>query len=366
MVPGVRIPLTHGGTPDVNLHAGAASNTSFRPFVVVTLVTLFALITLGGVVRATDSGHDCPAWMGLAVETPSVPTGPVLGPLCGGDVSTGTFIELAHRVVAGIAALLVALVLVLAWRHYRRQNWVLIPAILSFVLIIAQAGLGGAAVLTELPRWSVMSHLAMAQIVLASVIVVYAASGAPRQRLNGETPGVSVGRWATATTVAIFALLMAGSYVANTVGAGQGCGDSWPLCRAEFVPPWDHVSIPHMVHRLMAIAVALPVLGLLLATWQARSMQPHLWTIAIVGGLLFAAQIAAGASNIWFDFTAPARVIHLSLATAMWMSLVFLVLLSPGWFPQFRVQDSHEPLTWESRGQDSRNTQSQGGVAGAD
>ena len=323
---------------------------------VITLIFLFGLVTLGGVVRATESGHDCPEWMGLAVETPSVPTGPVLGPLCGGDVSTGTFIELAHRVVAAIAALLVAWIVLLAWRHYRRQKWVLLPAILSFVLILAQAGLGGAAVLTELPRWSVMSHLAMAQIVLACVLLVYAASGAPRQPLNDGTSGLSMGRWAAGAAIATFALLMAGSYVANTVGAGQGCGDSWPLCRAEFVPPWDHVSIPHMVHRLIAVAVALPVAGLLLVAWRARMAHPHLWVIAMVGGLLFAAQIVAGAANIWFDFTEPARVIHLSLATAMWMCMALAVLLTPGWFPQ-----SHD-----SEGRDFRNAQSQGGAAGAD
>ena len=244
------------------MEAGAASSRSFRAWVVITLVFLFGLVTLGGVVRATESGHDCPEWMGLAVETPSVPTGPVLGPLCGGDVSTGTFIELAHRVVAAIAALLVAWIVLLAWKHYRSRKWVLLPAILSFVLILAQAGLGGAAVLTELPRWSVMSHLAMAQIVVAGVLVVYAASGSSQQPLKeipgpheGGSPSLRslLGLWAAFAALTTFALLIAGSYVANTVGAGQGCGDSWPLCRGEFNPPWDHVSIPHMVHRLIAV-----------------------------------------------------------------------------------------------------------------
>ena len=293
--------------------------------------------------RATESGHDCPEWMGLAVETPSVPTGPVLGPLCGGDVSTGTFIELAHRVVAAIAALLVAWIVLLAWKHYRSQKWVLLPAILSFVLILAQAGLGGAAVLTELPRWSVMSHLAMAQIVVAGVLVVYAASGSSQQPLKelpgpheGGSPSLRspLGLWAVFAALTTFALLIAGSYVANTVGAGQGCGDSWPLCRGEFNPPWDHVSIPHMVHRLIAVAVIIPLAGLLLVMWRVRHHHPQLWALAVIGGVLFLAQIVAGASNIWFDFAIPAKVIHLSLATALWMCLALLVLLTPGWFPQ--------------------------------
>ena len=321
----------------------------------VTLVFLFGLVTLGGVVRATESGHDCPEWMGLAVETPSVPTGPVLGPLCGGDVSTGTFIELAHRVVAAIAALLVAWVVLLAWKHHRNQKWVLLPAILSFVLILAQAGLGGAAVLTELPRWSVMSHLAMAQIVVASVVLVYAASGTSQRYLSGQSGDVQhrpmLSSWAVAAALSTFALLMAGSYVANTVGAGQGCGDSWPLCRGEFAPPWDHVSIPHMIHRLIAVAVIIPLAGLLIVAWQARLEYPQLWGLAAISGALFVAQIVAGASNIWFNLAVPAKVIHLSLATALWMSLALLVLLTPNWFPQ-------DLGPWRAR--------SQGGLPSAD
>ena len=359
MGPGVSISLTRNDTTGATSEAGTASNKSFRTTVVVTLVALFTLVTIGGLVRATESGHDCPEWMGLAVETPRVPTGPVLGPLCGGDVSTGTFIELTHRVVAGIAALMVAWVVLQAWRHYRRQKWVLYPAILSFVLILAQAGLGGAAVLTELPRWSVMSHLAMAQLVIAGVLVVYAASGLPHQTLHDE-PRVSsislstLGRWAMLSLLAAFVLLMAGSYVANTVGAGQGCGDSWPLCRAQFLPPLDHASIPHLVHRLLAILVVLPLAGLVVLAWRARSVHLHLWALALSGGIFFVAQIVAGASNIWFDFAVPAKVIHLSLATALLMSLTLLVLLTPGWFPQNLGSTTTE------------RTQPRGGLPGAD
>ena len=313
---------------------------------VVTLVFLFGLVTLGAVVRATESGHDCPEWMGLAVETPRVPSGPVLGPLCGGDVSTGTFIELSHRVVAAMAALLVAWVVVLAWKHYRRQKWILLPAIISFLLILAQAGLGGAAVLTELPRWSVMSHLAMAQIVIAAVLAVYASSGvgAITGTVDGQAGQSNLGRWATAAAVASFALLMAGSYVANTPGAAGACLTSWPLCRGE-VLPLDELSLVHMGHRIGAIVVGLLIVAVMAASWKMRETRPHMWAIAALAGVLFAAQVAAGGAHMWFNFAIPARVIHLSLATALWMSLTLLVLLTPGWF-----QQGIGPWTTQSRG----------------
>ena len=89
-----------------------------------------------------------------------------------------------------------------------------------------------------------------------------------------------------------------------------------------------------MVHRLIAAAVIIPLAGLLLVAWRARDFHPQIWALAVIGGALFVAQIVAGASNIWYDFAIPARVIHLSLATALWMSLALLVLLTPRWFPQ--------------------------------
>ena len=308
---------------------GAASASSlpadggFRKTLAATLVTLFGLVTLGGVVRATDSGLGCPEW-----------------PLCGGQVETSAFIELSHRIVAAIAALLVAWVVVLAWRRYRRQPLVFPPAALAFFLIMVQAALGGIAVLTELPGWLVMAHLAMAQIVIACLLVAYVASRpvpsattAPLEpsgeSVDGKGGVTALAPLATATAVAAFALLMAGSYVANTLGATYVCSDSWPLCRGQLLP-LDHLSLAHMGHRLGAVVVGLILAALLVQTWRMRQSQPYVWNIARLAGGLFVAQVIAGGAHMWFNFAVPAKVIHLSLATALWISLVVLALTALG------------------------------------
>ena len=109
----------------------------FRYLTLATLVGVFALIVLGGVVRITESGLGCPDW-----------------PLCHGRIippfDAATLIEYSHRLVASVVGLLVLATLIVAWRRYRSRAWIFRPALFGLVMVIGQSALGGAAVLTEL------------------------------------------------------------------------------------------------------------------------------------------------------------------------------------------------------------------------
>ena len=131
----------------------------FRYLTLATLVGVFALIVLGGVVRITESGLGCPDW-----------------PLCHGRIippfDAATLIEYSHRLVASVVGLLVLATLVVAWRRYRSRAWIFRPALFGLVMVIGQSALGGAAVLTELESYIVMIHMAMAQALLACFALV--------------------------------------------------------------------------------------------------------------------------------------------------------------------------------------------------
>ena len=132
----------------------------FRYLTLATLVGVFALIVLGGVVRITESGLGCPDW-----------------PLCHGRIippfDAATLIEYSHRLVASVVGLLVLATLIVAWRHYRSRAWIFRPALFGLVMVIGQSALGGAAVLTELESYIVMIHMAMAQALLACFALVH-------------------------------------------------------------------------------------------------------------------------------------------------------------------------------------------------
>lgn len=274
---------------------------------------MFALITLGGVVRATESGLGCPDW-----------------PLCNGDEGYHTQVEFSHRFVAATAGVLSAAVALFAWRYYRRQRWVFISAVLGFALLIGQAGLGGVTVLSDLQRWTVMVHLAMAQGLIALLLLVYIASNRevtlPKTKEGGENQG-RLTTLAVVSALGTYGLMIFGSYVANTAGAPYVCADSWPWCRGDPFPG-DQLSIVHMAHRWSALALGLLLAGLAWTAWRTRLRFPRLWALVGTALVLYLVQVFLGAVNIWHNLPATTQVAHLSVATALWMALVIVVILT--------------------------------------
>ena len=127
---------------------------------VITVVCVFLLIVLGSVVRVTDSGLGCPDW-----------------PLCYGKVlpplETTAIIEYLHRFVASvIVGPLIIATGALIWISFRKQLWLVVPATISIFLLIIQALLGAVTVLRELPGEIVALHLAVSQLLLATLIMV--------------------------------------------------------------------------------------------------------------------------------------------------------------------------------------------------
>src|SRR5437762_3452116 len=113
------------------------------------LIAVFALIVVGVTVRATNSGLGCPEW-----------------PRCNGSFipqwDKHTLIEYSHRLTATVTGLIVLALAISAWRSYRRVPAVLYPATTALLLVVLQAGLGGATVLHELPPELVALHLGLA------------------------------------------------------------------------------------------------------------------------------------------------------------------------------------------------------------
>ncbi|MDE2802837.1 MAG: COX15/CtaA family protein, partial [Chloroflexota bacterium] len=86
-----------------------SSHRSLRILLAVTVAATFGLITLGGVVRATESGLGCPDW-----------------PLCHGQIippfEYHVLIEYSHRLVASVVGALVVACAVLVWWKHREST----------------------------------------------------------------------------------------------------------------------------------------------------------------------------------------------------------------------------------------------------
>ena len=280
----------------------------------LSVIATYALIILGATVRVTDSGLACPDW-----------------PRCQGQwiptLEGHVLIEYSHRLAAMSVGLIILGTAIVAWLWYRENRFVVAGSTIAVLLVTVQALVGGVTVNLELPDTIVALHLSIALIILA-VLVATAIAAFRQVRLPlsdasalhsvgsvGAVPGL-----AAVTALATFGLILLGSYVANS-GAALVYPD-WPLFDGRLVSAGGRLADLHWAHRMMAVIVGLLVLGLAVQTWR-QGRRPALIAAMGCALVLYVAEVLVGASNIWFELATSVRIVHLALASALWMALVF-------------------------------------------
>jgi len=278
----------------------------FRRSVAALAGLSLALVVLGGVVRTTGAGDACPDW-----------------PLCHGrwipPLEPLVLLEWSHRLVAAAVGLWTAVTV--AWVHrlgptgqeLRGFAWA------ALALVVVQALVGGATVLSGLAGWLVVLHLGTALLFLASLVVLW--QRAAGYRSSAADPATHRFRGAVLSALlALYVLVLVGGYVGAS-GAGLVCPD-WPLCRGRVLPPAEPGVLLHFAHRLWAVLVAV-LLGSLVA--QARRDRPDLRRLAHWAAVLYGVQIFVGWLNLLSGLHFLVVSIHLGLAALLWVLLVMLL-----------------------------------------
>lgn len=288
-----------------------------RFLTVITVVTTFFLVALGGAVRVTDSGLACPDW-----------------PLCYGQVippfDFHVILEYSHRLAASVVSALVLVVAVLTGLFHRREKWLVVPAMVSVVLLGAQVGLGAITVLYELPPMIVLAHLAMAEMLVAlmvfmCVLVWFNRAKVAMLRKANSSECMRIFPFLLVCVLALYLLLLSGSYV-TVSEASWACGNQWPLCYGGLIPD-DTSAAVHMGHRWLALVVAGLLFGFFCWVWKRRAENVATFRAASVAVILYLAQAAVGAFTVWLDFSQDMRLLHLVMATLTWISVVTLTTL---------------------------------------
>jgi heme A synthase len=284
--------------------------TGFQRLCIATYCVIFGLIILGGVVRATDSGLGCPDW-----------------PLCHGNVipkaQKATIIEYSHRSTASVAGFMVAGIVIIALKNHRKNPAILYPSLLAGVLLIIQAGLGGAAVLSELPPEIIMVHLGMALTILTLLMIVTLTSLSMSRPFRPVFVSSRLARVALIASAGTLVLMLVGSYVSGAE-YGLAC-NGWPLCNGDFVPSSGGASVEvHFAHRVLAGLVGLTIVSLIALAWRERKTAPLIFNLALAAGAIFVLQALVGAVNIWTQLADEVTASHLALATTLWVTLALL------------------------------------------
>ncbi len=307
------------------LHGGRDALGRFRALINVTIVATFVLVLIGGVVRVSDSGLGCgPAGSGTHGW-----------PLCDGSVlpsflEGSTAIEFSHRVAAGVVSILIVALIWTAIRHLRDRTWLVRGSIAAGVLVLVQAGLGGATVESNLAEELVAAHLGLAMLLLGILIATRRAA-APEQA-DSAPRGATRGLRALSVVAAslLLATIVAGGLVAGTeqegaegAGAAQGahsaCGDQFPACAGEAFPfGQSRLMDIQLTHRALMYLAAIALVVFVIVAVRRGIRSRAFPAIAV----LLAVQVLLGALNVWLGEHAGLIVAHLATGTLLWMTTV--------------------------------------------
>ena len=290
----------------------STSRNSLKLLSIITLISAFSQVALGGYVRSSESGLGCPDW-----------------PLCHGQLippmEFHTLIEYSHRLNASLLMVFVVALLVLSWARYRDEKSVLILSGSAVGLVLSVAILGGITVLTELAWWVRLIHLTLAEILIGTIVGVVWLAFSPKVPNSATmrpiyTPKWKIKLWLIA--VGLLLLFVSGSYMVG-IGAGSACA-SWPLCRGDLFPQGSTYAI-HMGHRYIA-ALMLVVAGYIGWSFMKKDGDiPGLKraSMGLIHTMLL--QIIIGAVLVWSGFDPALKTIHLALATLIWIAAIYLI-----------------------------------------
>lgn len=129
---------------------------------------------------------------------------------------------------------------------------------------------------------------------------------------------------AAVVTFLTIGLIVVGAIVRVT-DSGLGCGNDWPLCDGELMPPLSNLTAwVEWSHRLFAVLIGFLGLAMLRLAWKERLTLGRLvlWA-TVVAATLYAVQSGLGAAVVVFEL--PPTMVTLHLGSAMLLVGALLV-----------------------------------------
>lgn len=322
---------------------------SFRRLTISTLVAVYILILVGGIVRSTGSGMGCPDWpkcFGSWIPPSSVDELPknykeiysqyrerknqrfakyltVIGMdetangilqdpsvLRENDFNpTKTWIEYINRIVGVIIGLFIIAVFVYSLRFRKTRREITVIALLSLALVIFQGWIGSFVVSTNLTPWTITVHMFLALLLVALLIYLIHLTG------KGPTINSLLGFWWLVASMAMLLVqILLGTQVREALDSVSST-----LPRDQWIAS---IMESFSIHRSFSWIVLLVHLGLIfrLRKTQGSKTFPVTLIVLILGTIL------SGAGMAYFAVPAVLQPIHLLLA-ALTFGMQFMLLL---------------------------------------
>lgn len=347
----------------------------FRFWSVLTVISIYLLILVGGIVRATGSGMGCPDWPKCfgqwipPTESSQLPAGykqayttqrvaknqklartlaslgfrQVAGEIFAHPTqyietefnATKTWIEYLNRLLGALIGIFVFITAIVAWPYWRRDRPVFWLAVASWLLTGFQGWLGSLVVSTNLLPIMVTIHMGLALLIVA--LLLYAVHRArwsknempvhaqvELQTLGEQHESVAATaglRWLLWGTL----LLTFGQIIIGTQ-VREGIDHIASLAGYTNRPEWvDMLGSIFETHRTLSAIVVLANVFVGYQLWQLAV--PVLRRLVLSIGVVLGLEMMAGITLAYFALPAFMQPIHLTLATVLF-GVQFLAVLA--------------------------------------
>lgn len=316
------------------------ARTPFVRLAVWTTVLTYALILVGGLVRASGAGLGCPDWPRCFGSWIPPSSAAALPPEFDASQFNPTlmWIEYLNRLLGVTVGFFILAATISAWRHHRRDRHILWPTVAALLLTGYEGWLGGRVVAHELAPWIVTAHLVVAIVIVLLLLyaTVYAIYRWPLTLAAGESappgeyvaPGAGGSRRGFVLVVGVMLIVTLvqvalGTQVRGSIDDALGAGAAREAALST-------VGWFDSAHRTLALGVMSLALASLLILWAAHPGQKLMarWTHAVV--TLSALQILVGLLLAYIALAPPFQVLHLTVASLL-MGAQMVQLLVAWW-----------------------------------
>ena len=315
-----------------------------------TLVAVYVLILVGGIVRSTGSGMGCPDWpkcFGNWIPPASVDELPadykniyaeyrnkknqrfaqylrMFGLASTADAIlndksvlkeadfnvTKTWIEYLNRVVGVIIGFLIFAVFVYSLKFWNSHSSLTVVSFLAFLLVGFQGWIGSFVVSTNLTPWTVTVHMFLALVIVAMLIWLVHQSS---QQVVAGNSDAAFG-WLIACIAVVLIQILLGTQVREEIDRV-----SQLAAREEWI---SNIQAAFVAHRSFSWIVILLHLGLIVSLRKTQTLKG--FQLALI--LVLLGTILSGLGMAWFAVPAFLQPVHLLLATGCF-GVQFLFLL---------------------------------------
>lgn len=318
------------------------SNSLFRRLALLTVVVVYILILIGGIVRSTGSGMGCPDWpkcFGRWVPPTEVSQLPpnyqeIYGAKLKGEIefnATKTWIEYLNRLFGVFTGLLIFGTLLASIPFLKKDRPIFYMSLAAFLLTGFQGWLGSKVVSAELSPFIVTLHMLLAIVIVFVLLYVMARSYSGHVDVEKVEKRRLVNRWLTWTISLSLLQVVMGTQVREAMdevitSLGNAQRDKWI----------DNLGTVFYIHRSFSIAIFLLHVGLIYLLIKNSQTKGLIYKLSLALLSIVFVEILTGVILAYLSVPPAAQPIHLTLAIVSVgvQFVVWLLLNAEGVFKQ--------------------------------